>query len=142
MIKVPLTHQYAALPFRRRVDGVIEVLLITSRETRRWVVPKGWPVPGLAPHDSAACEAREEAGVVGRVGERSIGVYRYEKRLPDGSAMPCSVEVFALEIEQQLDSWEEQDERRIEWFEAPAAANAVDEPQLSAIIRTFAARIG
>ena len=60
--------QYAALPYRRRADGGIEVLLITSRETRRWIIPKGWPAPGLTPHDSAINEAMEERGAIGRIG--------------------------------------------------------------------------
>jgi 8-oxo-dGTP pyrophosphatase MutT (NUDIX family) len=52
--------QYAAPPYRRRAGGVIEVILVTSRDTRRWVIPKGWPVQGLVPRDSAAREAAEE----------------------------------------------------------------------------------
>ena len=138
----PATRQYAALPYRQAADGVIEVLLVTSRETSRWIIPKGWPAPGLAPHDSAAHEAMEEAGVLGRIRERSIGSYRYEKRLLDGSVVPCTVEVFAIEVEQQLDSWEEQGQRDSRWFELQTAASAVQEPELSAIIRELRALLG
>jgi 8-oxo-dGTP pyrophosphatase MutT (NUDIX family) len=88
--------QYAALPFRRRADLTIEVMLITSRDTGRWVIPKGWPVPKLTPRNSAAHEAREEGGIVGRIGERPIGRFHYDKRLSDGSSTHCEVEVFAL----------------------------------------------
>jgi 8-oxo-dGTP pyrophosphatase MutT (NUDIX family) len=138
----PKARQYAALPYRQDADGVIEVLLVTSRETSRWIIPKGWPAPGLSPQDSAAREAMEEAGVVGRIDERSIGTYRYEKRLLDGSLVPCTVEVYALKVEQQLDSWEEQSERNSRWFELQTAADVVQEPDLSAIIRALRALLG
>ena len=130
--------QYAALPYRRRTDGSIEVMLITSRETRRWVIPKGWPASGLAPHDSAKKEAVEESGIVGQIGERSIGFYHYTKLLVD-AVVPCKVEVFPLEVEEQLTSWLEEGQRDIQWFELQEASEAVQEPELSAIIRNLAA---
>jgi 8-oxo-dGTP pyrophosphatase MutT (NUDIX family) len=129
--------QYAALPYRRRAGG-LEVMLITSRETRRWIIPKGWPAPGMTPHDSAKNEAMEEGGVVGRIGERSIGCYHYTKLL-DGAAVPCRVEVFLLEVEEQLTSWLEEGQRHIRWFEVQEAGEAVQEPELSALIRNLAA---
>ena len=131
--------QYGAVPYRRRADGVIEVMLLTSRDTGRWVIPKGWPVPGLSPHDSAAREAVEEAGLVGRIDDRPIGFYRYDKRLADGSVVCCKVETFVLEVEEQLPSWREQHQRRTEWFTLQAAADAVQEPELSALILSMAA---
>jgi ADP-ribose pyrophosphatase YjhB (NUDIX family) len=136
--KATPSPQYAALPYRRRVDGGIEVMLITSRETKRWIIPKGWPAPGLAPHDSAKNEAMEESGVVGRIGERSIGFYHYTKLVVD-AAVPCKVEVFPLEVETQLVSWLEEGQRDIRWFELQEASEAVQEPELSAIIRYLAA---
>jgi 8-oxo-dGTP pyrophosphatase MutT (NUDIX family) len=134
-------RQYAALPFRWRPDGTIEIMLITSRDTGRWLIPKGWPVPGLSPQDSAAREAREEGGLVGRVGERAIGLYHYDKRLSDGSAVPCAVEVFALEVERQMRSWPERAERRTQWFALADAAEAVVEPELRALIADLVARL-
>jgi 8-oxo-dGTP pyrophosphatase MutT (NUDIX family) len=130
--------QYAALPFRRRADAGIEIMLITSRDTGRWLIPKGWPVPGLAGHDAAAREAREEGGLVGRTGKAAIGRYHYDKRLPDGSAVHCVVEVFTLEVERQMKSWPERAERRTQWFVLEAAADAVQEPELRDIIRNLA----
>ena len=130
--------QYAALPYRRRADGGIEILLITSRETRRWIIPKGWPAPGLAPHDSAKKEAIEESGAVGRISERSIGFYHYTKLLV-GAAVPCKVEVFPLEVEEQLTSWLEEGQRQVQWFELQEAGHAVQEPELSAVIMSLAA---
>jgi 8-oxo-dGTP pyrophosphatase MutT (NUDIX family) len=137
--EAPRSLQYAALPYRRRADGAIEVMLITSRETQRWVIPKGWPVHGLAPHDTAAKEAMEESGVVGRIGERSIGCYHYMKLLVGMALVRCQVETFALEVEEQLGSWPEQDQRHTRWFELQEAADAVQEPELSAMIRNLAA---
>jgi 8-oxo-dGTP pyrophosphatase MutT (NUDIX family) len=127
--------QYGALPYRRRADASIEIMLITSRDTGRWLIPKGWPEPGLGAAEAAAREAREEGGLVGRIGDRAIGSYQYDKRLPDGSTVHCAVEVFALEVEQQLKSWPERDERRRRWFDAEEAAEAVREPELRVIIR-------
>ena len=129
--------QYAALPYRRLANAVIEVMLITSRDTGRWVIPKGWQGAGLAAQDSAEREAREEGGLVGRMGEHPIGQYRYRKRLPDGSSVPCSVEVFVLEVERQLKSWPERKERDTRWFALWAAAAAVEEPALAAMIRNL-----
>lgn len=79
--------QFAALPFRVETSG-LQILLITSRETRRWVIPKGWPIRGLRPRDVAAREAFEEASLVGKiVGKRAIGSYHYSKRLPENRTM-------------------------------------------------------
>jgi 8-oxo-dGTP pyrophosphatase MutT (NUDIX family) len=76
--------QYAALPYRRDGGSLMEVLLITSRDTGRWIIPKGWPLKGKAPHKAAAREAREEAGLVGKIHRRPIGSFSYEKRLKGG----------------------------------------------------------
>jgi 8-oxo-dGTP pyrophosphatase MutT (NUDIX family) len=139
MSKKPAPNlQYAALPYRRRTDGILEVMLVTSRDTGRWVIPKGWPIQGLRPPDSAAREAMEEAGLTGRIGDRSLGFYHYEKRLADGSAVPCAVETFAFEVEEQFASWPEQDQRHTQWFELQQAADAVQEPELSAMILRLA----
>jgi 8-oxo-dGTP pyrophosphatase MutT (NUDIX family) len=133
--------QYGALPFRLRVDLTIEIMLITSRDTGRWLIPKGWPVPGLSPQDSAAHEACEEGGLIGRIGAQAIGHYNYGKRLADGSEVHCTVEVFALEVEQQLKSWPEQNERRTRWFALQEASEAVQEPELRAMILDLARRL-
>jgi 8-oxo-dGTP pyrophosphatase MutT (NUDIX family) len=132
--------QYAALPYRRNNDRTLDVLLITSRETRRWVIPKGWPVADLPPNESAAHEAMEEAGVIGSISKKPIGSYPYEKRLSDGSTVRCRVRVFALDVEKQFPSWREQDQRRRKWFEAHQAVDAVEEPELRAIIRRLTSR--
>lgn len=130
-------RQYGALPFRMGPE--LEILLLTSRETRRWVIPKGWPVKGLKARQSAAHEALEEAGITGKIGNKALGSYSYTKLLKNGRLVPCLVKVFALQVREQLDSWREQDQREIRWFTPEAAAEAVQEPELAAIIRSFAA---
>jgi 8-oxo-dGTP pyrophosphatase MutT (NUDIX family) len=130
--------QYAALPYRLNGHAQPEVMLVTSRETRRWIIPKGWPHKGKAPHHSAAREAFEEAGVVGAVSKDSIGSFSYQKRLRTGVVVDCEVRVFALEVKRQRKAWPEQREREVRWLSARAAARTVQEPMLSAIIRRLA----
>lgn len=132
-------QQYAALPWRLR-DGEVEILLVTSRRTRRWIIPKGWPMEGCKPTVCAAREAEEEAGVAGEVGKVSIGHFRYNKILRNGAEMPCRVEVFALKVTKERGSWQEEDARQRRWFTVADAAAAVLEPQLKMVIRRFGAR--
>jgi 8-oxo-dGTP pyrophosphatase MutT (NUDIX family) len=127
--------QFAAIPFRREPGGV-HVLLVTSRETRRWVLPKGWPAKRLPPHESAAREALEEAGVRGVVSERPAGEYVYFKRMRD-HFMLCSVLLYPLEVTEQLATWKEKGQRELAWTTPENAALMVDEPDLGTILRTF-----
>jgi 8-oxo-dGTP pyrophosphatase MutT (NUDIX family) len=129
--------QYAALPYRRSTDGTLEIMLVTSRETRRWVIPKGWPMKGRKPHVSAAREAFEEAGLVGEVGKRPIGSYAYEKRVKDGAVVPCKVEVFPLDVRAQRKRWPEKAQRDTRWFSPHEAVEAVNEMGLRGIIGSF-----
>ena len=126
--------QYAALPWRHAGAGR-EVLLISSRDTGRWVIPKGWPIKGLSPAETAAREAYEEAGLGGQMSKKPIGAFEYGKRLDNGSVQPCRVEVFSLEQMVQHPQWPEQGQRTLQWFSVPEAVEAVDEPQLKDIIR-------
>lgn len=126
--------QVGALPFRRETDGSLEILLVTSRETQRWIIPKGWPITGLKSHEAAAREALEEAGLVGTIAKKAVGHYSYWKRRPD-NVLLCKVAVFPLAVERQLPSWPEQHQRRSQWFSQDDAADMVDEPVLGAIIR-------
>jgi 8-oxo-dGTP pyrophosphatase MutT (NUDIX family) len=133
--------QFAALPYRQPSEGTIEVMLITSRDTGRWVIPKGWPAEREAAWDCAAREAREEAGLIGQIQKRPIGSYHYKKLLGDGLPVWCTVEVFALEVADRLESWPEQGERAGRWFTLDDAANAVDEPELGTLIRDLPNRL-
>jgi 8-oxo-dGTP pyrophosphatase MutT (NUDIX family) len=131
-------RQYAALPLRRE-GTALQVMLLTSRRTRRWVLPKGWSEPGLAPHELAAKEAFEEAGLQGRMEMLAVGEYRYDKELRDGRLLPCTVGVFPLWVERQLADWPERAERETAWFGLEAAADLVVEPELAVLLRGFRA---
>jgi 8-oxo-dGTP pyrophosphatase MutT (NUDIX family) len=127
--------QFAALPFRIE-SGNLQMLLITSRESRRWVIPKGWPIRGLRPKGVAAREALEEAGLVGRiVGKRSIGSYHYCKQLPGNREALCCVKVFLLSVDHQLEDWPERTQREYRWVTPEEAAGMVDERGLAEVIR-------
>jgi 8-oxo-dGTP pyrophosphatase MutT (NUDIX family) len=128
--------QYGALCWRHGVAG-IEVLLITSRDTGRWVIPKGWPMPGLAPEAAAAQEAWEEAGVEGQMHPLCVGRYGYLKCLSVTASVPCAVAVYALQVEKLAKTFPEMAERQREWFTPAKAAGLVLEPDLAAIIAGF-----
>jgi 8-oxo-dGTP pyrophosphatase MutT (NUDIX family) len=132
-----LKEQYGALPFRYRTDGMVEVLLVTSRRTGRWIIPKGWPASGMRPFELAAREAMEEGGVTGRIKEQPIGCYRHKKTLNDGSVVRCKVDIFALEVEAQMSTWPECKQRSTQWFSLDEAAAAVRDPELKAVILSF-----
>ncbi len=135
-------RQYAALPLAMGDEGQTLVMLVTSRETRRWVIPKGNPEKGLAPHELAAKEAYEEAGLVGEVGREPVGRYRYLKRLRGEKTVPCEVEVFPLAVERQLDDWPEKGQRETRWFPPAEAATLVGEGGLVTLLLRLAAEEG
>ena len=128
-------RQFAALPFRR--TDLIEIMLITSRETRRWVIPKGWPMKGKSPWGAAALEALQEAGIRGAISKKPIGSYLYIKRGLGGQRWPCTVQVYPLTVRVEQDNWREKDERTREWFTYIEAAAAVEEPDLRQLILAF-----
>jgi 8-oxo-dGTP pyrophosphatase MutT (NUDIX family) len=128
--------QIAALPFRKR-RGRVEILLITSRETKRWIIPKGWPMAGLKDYNAARREALEEAGVKGRVGKNRIGRFSYQKQLKRGAVKHCAVDVYQLEVTQMLRIWLEKAHRTRCWFDAPKAILLIQEPRLKQLISDF-----
>lgn len=125
--------QYGALCWRMH-RGKVEVLLITSRDTGRWVIPKGWPIDGLSPASAAAREAWEEAGVQGDVLEDGLGAFGYDKALSPNKSIPCSVHVFGLRVARLKDNFPERKERRRKWFALEKAARKVAEPELRALL--------
>jgi 8-oxo-dGTP pyrophosphatase MutT (NUDIX family) len=130
--------QFAALPWRISAGGRREVMLLTSRETRRWIIPKGWPISGRKPAQVASQEAFEEAGLVGKiVSKRPLGNYFYQKKLSSKEVL-SEVYVYSFRVERQLDDWPEKDQRMTQWFDATAAAELVDEGGLAGIIERFA----
>ena len=126
--------QFGALPCRLGENGHIQVMLQTSRETHRWVIPKGWPIKGLKPAEVAAREAYEEAGLAGRIiGRRRIGLFSYYKQMPEGPVL-CEVRVFLLWVNGQSKKWPEKAQRETRWFESAEAAALVAEDGLAEII--------
>ena len=131
MAKYPdrMYRQSAVLPYRIRNNDP-EILLITSRKGKRWVVPKGVVEPDLTPSDPAAKEAMEEAGVAGEVSEQVLGNYSYTKW---GGV--CRVQVFLMKVTTELDTWPEDNMRHREWLTIDVAAKRVTEPRLRDLIR-------
>lgn len=130
------------MPYRVEGDGPdasIRVLLVTSRQTRRWVIPKGNISTGSSAHAAAAIEAEEEAGVLGWVCPTPLGSYRYRKQRKNGASLMVDVEVFPLAVNQELPNWQESSERERRWFSLAEAADSVIEPDLRELIRSFAA---
>jgi phosphohistidine phosphatase len=126
--------QSAVVPYRER-GGTVEVLMVTSRRRRRWVIPKGIREPDLSAPDSAAKEAREEAGAVGPVDPGALGVYRYEKW---GGV--CEVEVFSMRVSELLPRWPE-DFRERQWVSLDTARARVREEGLRRIIESLPATL-
>ncbi|MCR9109475.1 MAG: NUDIX domain-containing protein [Rhodobacteraceae bacterium] len=130
-------QQIAALPMRWKKDGTFQVLMVTSRETKRWVMPKGWTMDGKKPWKAAEIEALEEAGAVGYIGREVLGTYTYKKRMDDGSLLKCHVDVYPMVVEKLKSNWKERKERKRKWFSAKGAAKRVNERQLSELLRTL-----
>lgn len=125
------------MPYRHDGRGGIDILMLTSRQTRRFILPKGWPMKGLRDCEAAAQEAREEAGVVGTVHELPVGRFRYWKRLK-GSFVLITVEVYPLHVEQELDKWKERKSRSRAWLALDKAVLLIDEPELVSILESIA----
>ncbi len=132
-----IAAQVAALCWRMH-EAILEVLLITSRETGRWVIPKGWPIGGLSAPEAAAREAWEEAGVRGRVQDQPLGEYLYDKVLGPTKAKRCAVAVFGMEVDALNDRFPEEAQRQRTWFSAGEAAALVAEPDLQLLFRAIA----
>lgn len=130
------TVQFAAICYRKKKKGC-EVLLLTSRESGRWIVPKGWPIEGLSPAKVAAQEAWEEGGVKGKVRDVCLGFYDYDKVLKKREHVPVSVAVFPLEVDSLAKKFPEADERRRKWFSPKKAAARVREPELKKLLLKF-----
>ncbi len=114
--------------------GQVQILLITSRDTGRWVIPKGWAIDGRTHAQTAAQEAWEEAGAEGKIGALCLGNFPYDKVLSPNKSLPCEVEVFGLRVTRLAKKFPERKERRRKWFSAKVAARKVNEPGLRALL--------
>ncbi|MCP5374376.1 MAG: NUDIX hydrolase [Hyphomicrobiales bacterium] len=129
----PGFRQSAALPYRRTKGGC-EVLLITSRTNRRWIIPKGLIEPNMTAPQSAALEAFEEAGVRGKMCDACLGTYGVEKYGTQGT-----VEVYAMRVTEELDKWPEQADRQRQWLPIEQAITTAGDEGVAEILRGFAA---
>ncbi|UOA26690.1 NUDIX hydrolase [Pseudosulfitobacter sp. DSM 107133] len=138
--KTDVRTQFAALCWRV-VDGKVQVLLITSRGSRRWIVPKGWPMDGQTPGEAALTEAWEEAGVTGKVDWRPVGLFSYSKSVGDADDLPCVAMVYPVRVKSLSKDFPEAQERKRRWVSRKKAAQLVEEPELAQIIKDFDPRI-
>jgi 8-oxo-dGTP pyrophosphatase MutT (NUDIX family) len=133
-----IREQVGVLPFAIR-DGQLRILLLTSRGRGLWLVPKGWPIPGLTAAEAAAREAFEEAGLIGHVlGTEPVGRFRMRKRIGSDLEATCEVTLYPFRVTRQLDDWPERRQRRTRWLAPDAAAELATSPELAALIRGFA----
>jgi 8-oxo-dGTP pyrophosphatase MutT (NUDIX family) len=114
----------------------------TTRRSKSWIIPKGWPIKGLRPAKSAAREAFEEAGVRGKIGTKSVGLFNYDKLLDEeGIQFTCEVRVFPLLVKRQSENWPEIEQRLVQWVEPNKAVSMIKEPELKKLVATFAKRV-
>lgn len=134
--KSAMRTQFGALCYRMR-KGKPEILLVTSRGTKRWIIPKGWPMDGATPGKSAAREAWEEGGVTGKTFETSLGLFTYSKKMGPDKALPCAVIVYPLKVKEVHARYPERKERKRKWLKPADAAKRVSEPELAFMLRHF-----
>lgn len=132
-----IARQYGVLPWRFSNDGRLQILLITSLKTRRWIIPKGWPMKGRPPFMTAAMEAFEEAGIIGDISLSELVDYRYDKILKDGTALPCLVTLFGFRVRGTLTHWKEGARRTRRWFDVEDAAELIDDDELADFVATL-----
>lgn len=131
------TRQVAALPWRRR-NGSLEFLLVTTRTTRRWVIPKGWPMVDRADYQAAEQEALEEAGVIGRAAPQPMGQFNYLKTADSGKTRMLKVDVYPMEVTDELENWLEKPHRVRRWASPAEAVALAGEPELVPLLKAFA----
>lgn len=134
--KRDVRSQFGALVYRVK-DGKLQILLITSRGTGRWIIPKGWPMLGKRPAEAAAQEAWEEAGVKGTVSDQCLGLYSYYKTRTRFGTLPCLVNVYPVKARKLSKIYPEVGQRRRKWFSPKKAAKLVREPELARLIKSF-----
>ncbi len=138
MFSLGKIKQSGTLPYREDGTG-LRVLLVTSKETKRWIVPKGYLEPGLSARESAEFEAFEEAGVAGPVARSSIGSYSYRKRRDQGGGMH-HVRVFPMKVERTFEDYPEAELREREWMAIDEAIERADDPGLKKLLSRFGRR--
>lgn len=138
--KSDVRTQFAALCYRIAQDRP-QILLVTSRKSGRWILPKGWPVCGLTPAECAGKEAWEEAGVIGKARDQCLGIYSYDKVLDTGDELPCVAMVYPVKVKTLVQDFPEHAQRRRKWFSPKKAASHLTQPELARIVRDFNPKI-
>lgn len=138
--KSDVRTQFAALCYRMNKTKP-EILMITSRVSRRWIIPKGWPMDGKTPAQSALTEAWEEAGVIGKPIDLCLGLYSYRKWMGPKQFLPCVALVYPVKVKSLADDFPEKGQRKRKWMRPKKAASRVSEPELAQILRNFDARL-
>ncbi len=134
--KTDVRTQFAALCYKV-IEDKVKVLMITSRRTGRWIIPKGWPADGKTPIEAAMTEAWEEAGVEGRVTGDCLGLFSYQKNVNDDDDLPCVAMVYPLKVKSVASNYPEKGQRKRRWMSLKKAADRVDEPELARILKNF-----
>ncbi|WP_336098729.1 NUDIX hydrolase [Roseovarius sp. CH_XMU1461] len=134
--KRDMRSQFAALCFRMK-KGKPQVLMITTRGSGRWIIPKGWPMPGRTPAEAALIEAWEEAGVQGKGYDQCLGVFSYHKLFTRTDGAPCLALVYPIKVKALAQNFPEKGQRKRKWMGLDKAATKVDEPELAQILRQF-----
>lgn len=135
--KIEYAKQLAALPWRVSDDGQLEIMMVTSRISRHWLIPKGWPMAGKSDSVAALQEAFEEAGIKGKAASKPIGRYTYVKLMKDGTSVPCIVKVYGMKVIEELAAWPEMAQRERRWFTPEQAAAAVTETGLAQFLASL-----
>ncbi len=130
-------EQIAALPVVWDKNGKLRVLMVTSRDSGRWVMPKGWQMDGKKPWHAAKIEALEEAGAIGFISDTEIGHYHYDKRMEDGRKILCRVTLYPMIVDKLKSRWKERKQRKRHWFSAKKAAKLVEEKELTQLLKSL-----
>ena len=138
--KTDLRTQFAALCYRI-VQDKPEVLLVTSRRSGRWIIPKGWPIDGKTPAECVLIEAWEEAGVRGKVSGGCLGLFSYQKSFGPERYLPCVAMIYPVKVKSLAETYPEFGERRRKWLRPRKAAARVAEPDLAHILKNFDLRL-
>ncbi|WP_116087415.1 NUDIX hydrolase [Tropicimonas sp. IMCC34011] len=123
------------MPLRKK-NGRLEVCLLTSRDSGRWIIPKGWPMKNKAGWRVAEIEAFEEGGLAGRLARRPMGSFRYVKGMEGGVHIPVVVHLYAMRVRKQHGNWKEKKQRTRRWTPLKEAAEMVEEPELAELFLT------
>jgi 8-oxo-dGTP pyrophosphatase MutT (NUDIX family) len=136
-----MTRQIAALPLLFGPEGGLEVFLVTSRGSGRWIIPKGNPIKGLSPAEVAAREAFEEAGLVGHVSAGCIGSFEFERLRCDAGKL-WLIDVYPLFVKKQSQKWDEMTQRTVLRCDVDSAISLVCSPSLADLIERYRQEIG